>query len=147
MPRLGVNIDHVATVRQARRTYEPDPVWAAADRLDGEYELLEVLARVKADSAMPASALLQWAGDRLSPDSNVVLLTAAPDSQLSAVITALRRRNLAVAVVVLDAHSFDPKAYPAPMTDLLEAAGATVLPLDRKADLREVLSDVLAASD
>lgn len=30
MPRLGVNIDHVATVRQARRTVEPDPVWAAA---------------------------------------------------------------------------------------------------------------------
>lgn len=26
---LGVNIDHVATIRQARRTYEPDPVWAA----------------------------------------------------------------------------------------------------------------------
>jgi pyridoxine 5-phosphate synthase len=30
MPELGVNIDHVATVRQARQTYEPDPVWAAA---------------------------------------------------------------------------------------------------------------------
>jgi pyridoxine 5-phosphate synthase len=30
MPHLGVNIDHVATVRQARRTIEPDPVWAAA---------------------------------------------------------------------------------------------------------------------
>ena len=29
MAELGVNIDHVATVRQARRTYEPDPVWAA----------------------------------------------------------------------------------------------------------------------
>lgn len=29
MPELGVNIDHIATVRQARRTYEPDPVWAA----------------------------------------------------------------------------------------------------------------------
>jgi pyridoxine 5-phosphate synthase len=29
MPELGVNIDHVATVRQARQTYEPDPVWAA----------------------------------------------------------------------------------------------------------------------
>ncbi|MCA9247121.1 MAG: pyridoxine 5'-phosphate synthase [Planctomycetales bacterium] len=29
MPELGVNIDHVATVRQARRTNEPDPVWAA----------------------------------------------------------------------------------------------------------------------
>ncbi|MCA9042871.1 MAG: pyridoxine 5'-phosphate synthase, partial [Planctomycetaceae bacterium] len=30
MRQLGVNIDHVATVRQARRTIEPDPVWAAA---------------------------------------------------------------------------------------------------------------------
>lgn len=31
MPGLGVNIDHVATVRQARRTVEPDPVWAAVE--------------------------------------------------------------------------------------------------------------------
>jgi pyridoxine 5-phosphate synthase len=30
MPRLGVNIDHVATIREARKTVEPDPVWAAA---------------------------------------------------------------------------------------------------------------------
>lgn len=30
MPRLGVNIDHVATIRQARGTIEPDPIWAAA---------------------------------------------------------------------------------------------------------------------
>ncbi len=30
MPELGVNIDHVATIREARKTYEPDPVWAAA---------------------------------------------------------------------------------------------------------------------
>lgn len=29
MPDLGVNIDHVATLREARKTYEPDPVWAA----------------------------------------------------------------------------------------------------------------------
>src|SRR5207344_1404924 len=29
MAELGVNIDHVATVRQARRTFEPDPVWSA----------------------------------------------------------------------------------------------------------------------
>ncbi len=30
MARLGVNVDHVATVRQARRVAEPDPVTAAA---------------------------------------------------------------------------------------------------------------------
>lgn len=31
MIQLGVNIDHVATIRQARQTWEPDPVWAAAE--------------------------------------------------------------------------------------------------------------------
>ena len=31
MPHLGVNIDHVATLRQARGGAEPDPVWAAAE--------------------------------------------------------------------------------------------------------------------
>ncbi|HTQ01360.1 MAG TPA: pyridoxine 5'-phosphate synthase [Casimicrobiaceae bacterium] len=31
MIELGVNIDHVATIRQARRTHEPDPVWAAVE--------------------------------------------------------------------------------------------------------------------
>ena len=30
MIRLGVNLDHVATVREARKTYEPDPVAGAA---------------------------------------------------------------------------------------------------------------------
>ena len=31
MIELGVNIDHVATLRQARKTWEPDPVWAAVE--------------------------------------------------------------------------------------------------------------------
>jgi pyridoxine 5-phosphate synthase len=31
MIELGVNIDHVATLREARQTYEPDPVWAAVE--------------------------------------------------------------------------------------------------------------------
>ena len=31
MAVLNVNIDHVATVRQARKTDEPDPVWAASE--------------------------------------------------------------------------------------------------------------------
>src|SRR5205814_9888736 len=35
MIRLGVNIDHVATVRQARRAQEPDPVAAAVLALLG----------------------------------------------------------------------------------------------------------------
>src|SRR5215210_4445311 len=35
MIRLGVNIDHVATIRQARRALEPDPVHAAVLALLG----------------------------------------------------------------------------------------------------------------
>jgi pyridoxine 5-phosphate synthase len=35
MVKLGVNIDHVATLRQARRTYEPDPVFAAHEAVLG----------------------------------------------------------------------------------------------------------------
>ena len=31
MTKLGVNIDHVATVREARKTDEPDPIWAAVE--------------------------------------------------------------------------------------------------------------------
>ncbi len=31
MPGLGINIDHVATIREARKTIEPDPVRAAAE--------------------------------------------------------------------------------------------------------------------
>ncbi|MEC9091405.1 MAG: pyridoxine 5'-phosphate synthase [Planctomycetota bacterium] len=30
MTKLGVNIDHVATLREARNGVEPDPIWAAA---------------------------------------------------------------------------------------------------------------------
>lgn len=29
MPKLGVNVDHVATLRQARREFDPDPITAA----------------------------------------------------------------------------------------------------------------------
>ncbi|MDP2195934.1 MAG: pyridoxine 5'-phosphate synthase [Rhodocyclaceae bacterium] len=42
---LGVNIDHVATLRQARRTYEPDPVWAAAEAQLGGADAITVHLR------------------------------------------------------------------------------------------------------
>lgn len=31
MIELGVNIDHVATLREARKTFDPDPIWAAVE--------------------------------------------------------------------------------------------------------------------
>jgi pyridoxine 5-phosphate synthase len=35
MPKLCVNIDHVATIREARKTYEPDPILAADEAILG----------------------------------------------------------------------------------------------------------------
>ncbi|WP_300450313.1 pyridoxine 5'-phosphate synthase [Accumulibacter sp.] len=74
MIELGVNIDHVATIRQARGTYEPDPVWAAveahlggADGItihlredrrhiqDGDVEKLRDLAQIKLNLEMAAT--------------------------------------------------------------------------------------------
>jgi len=40
IPKLGVNIDHVATVREARKTNEPDPVTAAALATLGGAEII-----------------------------------------------------------------------------------------------------------
>jgi len=45
MPELGVNIDHVATVRQARKTYEPDPIWAAVQAELGGADCITVHLR------------------------------------------------------------------------------------------------------
>ena len=42
---LGVNIDHVATVRQARQTIEPDPVIAAAEAEAGGADQITVHLR------------------------------------------------------------------------------------------------------
>jgi pyridoxine 5-phosphate synthase len=45
MVDLGVNLDHVATLRQARRTYEPDPVWAAVEAELGGADAITVHLR------------------------------------------------------------------------------------------------------
>ena len=45
MNLLGVNVDHVATIREARKTYEPDPVWAAAEAQLGGADLITIHLR------------------------------------------------------------------------------------------------------
>jgi pyridoxine 5-phosphate synthase len=43
--KLGVNIDHIATVRQARKTFEPDPVTAASLAILGGADIITVHLR------------------------------------------------------------------------------------------------------
>lgn len=87
MIELGVNIDHVATIRQARRTYEPDPVWAAveaqlggADGItvhlredrrhiqDRDVERLRELTHVKLNLEMAATDEMVGIACRLRPE-------------------------------------------------------------------------------
>jgi len=87
MNLLGVNIDHVATVRQARRTDEPDPVWAASeaelggadgitfhlreDRRhinDRDAELLKQVVNAKLNMEMSVAAEIVRIAERLRPD-------------------------------------------------------------------------------
>ena len=45
VPRLGVNVDHIATVRQARRGTEPDPVAAVVLAELGGADLITIHLR------------------------------------------------------------------------------------------------------
>ncbi|MGQ3686144.1 MAG: pyridoxine 5'-phosphate synthase [Candidatus Loosdrechtia sp.] len=45
MIKLGVNVDHIATIRQARRTFEPDPVAAALLATFGGADVITVHLR------------------------------------------------------------------------------------------------------
>jgi len=40
MIQLGVNIDHIATIRQARKTFEPDPVTAPPPPPEDTYRIV-----------------------------------------------------------------------------------------------------------
>jgi pyridoxine 5-phosphate synthase len=86
--RLGVNIDHVATLREARRTTEPDPVTAAmvaehggADQItfhlredrrhiqNRDARLISELAQTKVNMEMAATTEMQEIALALRPDS------------------------------------------------------------------------------
>ncbi len=84
---LGVNIDHVATIRQARRTYEPDPVWAAVEAqlggadgitvhlredrrhiCDQDVERLKLSTQIKLNLEMAATDEMVGIACRLKPE-------------------------------------------------------------------------------
>ena len=94
MASLGVNIDHIANVRQARRTVEPDPVTYAllaeqggADGItvhlredrrhiqDRDVELLRATVRSRLNLEMAATAEMEAIALRLRPD----MVTLVPE--------------------------------------------------------------------
>lgn len=94
MPKLGVNVDHVATVREARKTVEPDPVIAAtlaelagADSIvahlredrrhiqDRDLKLLRKMVRTALDLEMAATPDMVKIALYIKPD----LVTLVPE--------------------------------------------------------------------
>src|SRR6266403_1495834 len=79
--RLYVNIDHVATVREARRTDEPDPVRAAAAAEQGGADGITVHLREDRRKIRTAIERLTAAGIRVSlfidPDPETIDRAAA----------------------------------------------------------------------
>lgn len=85
--RLGVNVDHVATLRQARRTFEPSPVFAAliaqqagADQItlhlredrrhiqDRDLELIKELVKIPVNLEMAPTEEMRDIALRVKPD-------------------------------------------------------------------------------
>jgi pyridoxine 5-phosphate synthase len=96
MASLGVNIDHIANVRQARRTVEPDPVTYAllaelggADGItvhlredrrhiqDRDVELLRATVRSRLNLEMAATAEMEAIALRIKPD----MVTLVPEKR------------------------------------------------------------------
>ncbi|NOY65174.1 MAG: pyridoxine 5'-phosphate synthase [Nitrospirae bacterium] len=93
---LGVNVDHVATVREARKTFEPDPVMAAtlailggADGItvhlredrrhiqDRDLQLLREIVPVELNLEMAATEEMISIATRIKPD----LVTIVPEKR------------------------------------------------------------------
>jgi pyridoxine 5-phosphate synthase len=145
MPQLGVNIDHVATLRQARGGAEPDPVWAAVEAelggaagitlhlredrrhiQDRDLELLRRTVQVKLNLEMAVTDAMVDVACRVRPDQATLVpegrqeLTTEGgldvEGQKHAVTEAVHRLQEAGIVV---SHFIDPSP------EQIEAAART----------------------
>lgn len=145
MAVLNVNIDHVATVRQARQADEPDPVWAAVqcelagangitvhlrvDRRhisDRDVELLKQTVACKLNLEMSMDQQIVEIAQRLVPDQ----VTLVPEKRqeltteggLDCVVSAKRLEEVASAMREKDILV---SAFIAPESDQIKAAADT----------------------
>lgn len=142
MATLGVNIDHVATVRQARRADEPDPAWAAVEAqlggadcitfhlredrrhiIDRDVPLLKSVVNVKLNMEMAAAAEIVEIACRNLPDQ----CTLVPEKREEITteggldVVGLRRR-LSEVVEKLKREGIAVSAFIEPLDDQIAAA-------------------------
>ena len=142
MASLGVNIDHVATVRQARGTDEPDPVWAAAEAelggadgitfhlredrrhiLDRDARLLKETVAVKLNMEMAIAEEVVDIAVQLKPDQCSLVPERRQELTTEGGLDVVRHRTrVAQAVERLRGAGIVVSAFIEPLEDQLEAS-------------------------
>ncbi len=142
MARLGVNIDHVATVRQARRTIEPDPVWAAveaqlggADGItfhlredrrhinDRDARLLKETVTVKLNMEMAIAKPMVDIAVKLVPDQCTLVPEKREELTTEGGLDVVRlRKRIAPVVQRLKRKRIETSAFVEPIADQLRAS-------------------------
>lgn len=145
MIKLGVNIDHVATVRQARRTVEPDPVAAAVlcelagahgitvhlreDRrhiCDRDVELLRKVVRTRLNLEMAVVEEIVAFAERVKPDSACLVPEKREEVTTEGGLdVAGNEDKVSEAVARLQAAGVVVSIFIDPVGEQIEAAGRT----------------------
>jgi len=142
MAKLGVNIDHVATVRQARMTNEPDPIWAAveaqlggADGItfhlredrrhinDRDAELLKETVTCKLNMEMSIAKPIVDIAARLVPDQCTLVPERRQELTTEGGLDVVRlRRRIKPVVAKLRAKGIELSAFIEPIPDQIRAS-------------------------
>jgi pyridoxine 5-phosphate synthase len=140
--KLGVNIDHIATVRQARHADEPDPVWAAveaelggADGItfhlredrrhinDRDAELLRATVAVKLNMEMSVDPQIVKIAVRLRPGQCTLVPERRQELTTEGGLDVVRLRSRIKPVIRrLSGAGITTSAFVEPLDDQIKAA-------------------------
>lgn len=141
MPRLNVNIDHVATVRQARMVDEPAPVWAAVECLlggasgitmhlredrrhvqDSDVHLVHGAGGVKLNLEMAMTDAMVRFAEKLKPDQVTLVPEKRQELTTEGGLECVRnKRRLANTAKRLANAGIKVSAFIAPVVEQVEA--------------------------
>ncbi len=142
MTRLGVNIDHIATLREARKTNEPDPVAAAvvaelagahgitvhlrSDRRhiqDRDVELLRETVKTRLNLEMAATEEMTRIALDMKPDTVTLVPEFPGEITTQGGLDCLRNYNIvAAAAQMLEAGGITVSLFIDPQQEQVEAA-------------------------